>query len=201
MRQMEGSGLPVVQLAGAAGAAVALAQVTERQGIRREVAALGGAAVALAVSQASGGTTRAFFQGAALGSLGVAIVEFVRRFREEASTRVTNAAQSPSTREQLQTALKRFTESRANVDPRATVSVQSDSVPARTETESKAPEVVEKLNAVVERLSDDERAELRLFIDTAPEETLRIAQSFLLDTPRDEAVRFLREHLLTSQPS
>ena len=82
--ETEDSGFSVAPLLGAAGAAVVISIATERFAIKRQTAALGGSAIAFAVSRATSGTVRALFQGAALAGVGLAIVELVRTLRQGA---------------------------------------------------------------------------------------------------------------------
>jgi hypothetical protein len=94
--ETEDSGFSVAPLIGAAGAAMAIIVATERFAIKRETAAIGGAAIALAVSQATSGTVRALFQGAALAGIGLAIVELVRIFRGGARAGEPSSSVAPS---------------------------------------------------------------------------------------------------------
>ncbi len=87
----------VAPLLGSASAAAMIAIAAERFAIKRHVVALGGAAIAFAASQASTGTARELLQGAALGSLGVAIFELVRTLRQDtAEYHRTRPAMPPS---------------------------------------------------------------------------------------------------------
>jgi hypothetical protein len=104
-----------------------------------------------------------------------------------------------ATREELKAALQRFVESRKSGEA-TTSPVAAPEVP-RPESEPTSPKVLKRLEAVVERLNDEERAQLGAFVDHAPEETLRMAQTFLLDSSTEESLTFLREHLLVGRTS
>src|SRR6185312_7156000 len=89
--ETELSEFSVAPLLGAAGAAVAFSVAAERFAIKRQTAALGCAAVAFGLSQATSGAARALFQGAALAGIGLAIVELVRTLRQDRPAATPNS--------------------------------------------------------------------------------------------------------------
>src|SRR6185312_8386047 len=106
--ETELSEFSVAPLLGAAGAAVAFSVAAERFAIKRQTAALGCAAVAFGLSQATSGAARALFQGAALAGIGLAIVELVRTLRQDrpaaTPSGVTQQPADAITRSELQAA-------------------------------------------------------------------------------------------------
>jgi hypothetical protein len=86
--EMKRSVFTIAPLVGAASAAVAISLAMERTASKHQWVALGSAALAFALSQATSGPTRAFLLGAAIAGIGVAIVELVRSLYQRAATAV-----------------------------------------------------------------------------------------------------------------
>lgn len=176
-------------MVGAVVGAMAVTAAAPRLGVTPQKMAVGAAVVGFATAANTAGWVR----GIGLG-LGAAASALVIAQRAEAARAQERRL---ATREDLKAALKRFVELRKSAE--AVTSPPAAPEVSRPEAQSTPPKVLERLEEVVERLIHEERAQLGAFIDHAPEETLRMAQTFLLDSSTEESLAFLREHLLVGR--
>jgi hypothetical protein len=213
--EKKGPEFTVAPLIGAAGAAVAIAIATERAAGKRQTVALGGAAVAFAFSQATSGATRAFFQGAAIAGIGVAIAEWVRSLRQAAVSPAPRPTTVPAAQPEktTDTSPASDTPAVAEREPSPPPAAQFQPAPdaaseapaghrvdsLSTERElavapagALSPEAIEHLSKVNALLAENERRTLSSLNATASIAEVTTLRSELLRRRPADAVAFLR---------
>jgi hypothetical protein len=207
----KGSEFTVAPFVGAAGAAVAIAIATERAAGKRQTVALGGAAIAFAFSQATSGATRAFFQGAAIAGIGVAIAEWVGLLRQGAAPS-SNAVPGPQRSKTDATVpapepaktdatapppgMSSSAENASSPAPAAELQTPARNLAsplhAFAPAASPSPEAIEHLSQVNALLSENERRTLSSLNATASSAEVTALRNELLRRRPADAVAFLR---------
>jgi hypothetical protein len=211
--EMEDSGISVAPIVGAAGAAVAITVVAERFVVKRHTVAIGGAAIAFAASRATSGAVRAFCEGAALASIGIAIVELVRTLRGDVgATDQHRAATEPTASDKRSASEESVTathpppaplidgEGRLREAAAGDVVTRKDLEEGLTRATRPATEMpkptVEPLDEIGSRLSAEEHATLNELRKTAPRPIVAEVEQQLRSMMMDDAVRFPRLNIL-----
>jgi hypothetical protein len=215
------SGGPLV---GAVAGAFGIIIGADKLGVDRDYVAMGAAVIGLMTAANMSGWVRDLAAGVAAAGATIAIMERFAP-AEKTSHVIEPAKRQADgnlvTRDELQRALTKFAEEQQQAQAkmhadlrravletiRAAVAERSEqeasTIPAAPVEEQPKTDaapierspVIEKVVAIASQLSETERAKLQEFIDSAPEESLRLAQSVLAPMTVDEAVHYLRHHV------
>ena len=200
----------VAPILGAAAGALGVVVAAEKLGVDRERIAIGAAVMGLATAASSKGWARGIAAGVAAAGASIAIVQRLSPAKEtESPKRDPNAG--GITREELLSTLAEFSQRQRNArveggpvnDAPSNAAAETSAVGeatsrevARTSQPRESAERITRFREVVSRLDDGERSQLHRFIDAAPDDTLEVAQQFLVEMAPDDAVQYLREYVL-----